>query len=154
MNQVQTFGWWSIDPATGIALGKMELGGAQAMTEMRLPTEKIAELSHIFAKFYGGLLGCHMMAIADTLAPPKGPYEVLDVPGLPKIKGGEALAACVITKTCEFIAELSVLALSCRAFEYEAKATIERLTELVVESWISEKGAEIGCHGAGGGGHG
>jgi len=56
LGEVQTYGWWSVDPTSGIALGKMELGGAQAMTETADMHERIEKWTEIFAKFYGGLL--------------------------------------------------------------------------------------------------
>jgi hypothetical protein len=33
MNGKQTYGWWSVERDTGYAIGKMELGGAQDLTE-------------------------------------------------------------------------------------------------------------------------
>jgi hypothetical protein len=67
LGDVETYGWWSVDPDTGMALGKMELGGAQAMVETGEVHEKINKLAQIFAKFYGGLLRCYMMAEGASL---------------------------------------------------------------------------------------
>lgn len=37
-----TFGWWSVDPSSGYAIGKMEFGGAQGWTEYKLVLKKAA----------------------------------------------------------------------------------------------------------------
>jgi len=145
LNQTQTFDWWSIDPATGTALGKMELGGAQAMVETSKLEEQVRKLAKIFGKFYGGLLSCYMLAIADTLAPPSGPYTILDEKDLPVIKGGGDLGECVIGVTCTAISDLSSEAVSSAGFSDEAQKLIAELQELIAE-WAATKlyGPEMG----------
>ena len=119
LNQVRTFGWWSIDPESGVPLGQMELGAGQAVTENATLTKKVITIGHTFAKFYGGLLGCFFVEAADQLVPPDGPYQVTPtfspsrghyLPGLPTIEGGKGLAACIEERVCEAVVELAFLA--------------------------------------------
>ncbi len=159
LNGVRTFGWWSLDPTGGVALGKMDLGAGQGLTESVKLRNAVNELTHIIAKFYGGLIGCYMMEIADQLSPPDGPYEVLKLPGLPTISGGKPLGECVAGKVCEAIVELTILAISAAEYghydmEEEAKEIIEELVEMVAKIWLAEEGGIIGCSGLEGEGHG
>lgn len=153
LNQTQTLGWWSIDSSTGFALGKMELGGAQDMVETSKLEEKVRAIAEIFGRFYGGLLGCYMLSIADALVPPSGPYTVLDESALPyggehlpTLKGGVGLGECVIGVTCRAIKELSDEAMSSFELEKVNEKIIEKLRELIAEWAATEVGGpEMGA---------
>jgi len=153
LNQVRSYGWWSIDPESGVALGKMDLGAGQGLVEHSKLSEKMLEMSHIFAKCYGGVLGCFMVEIADQLVPPDGPYHVLSFPGLPKIEGGKDLGTCIASKACEAIVELAILAASSAAYHEEAEEMIQVLLDLVNKTLIAEGAAEHSCAGLEGGEH-
>jgi hypothetical protein len=153
LNQTQTLGWWSIDSSTGFALGKMELGGAQDMAETSKLEEKVRAIAEIFGRFYGGLLGCYMLSMADALVPPSGPYTVLDESALPyggehlpTLKGGGGLGECVIGVTCRAIKELSDEAMSSFELAKVDEKIIEKLRELIAE-WTATAlgGPEMGA---------
>ncbi len=131
LNEVQTFGWWSVDPATGMALGKMELGGAQAMTETTELNERIEKWTEIFTKFYGGLLQCYMQAIGS------GIEAMNDLNPIPDSE----LAECVISATCDAIADIIAEAAVSPAFAEEAEAEIRPLRK-IIEEWAEEQIAE------------
>jgi len=140
LNQTQTFGWWSIDSSTGYALGKMESGGAQDMSETATLQEKVRPIAEIFGRFYGGLTGCFMLSMADQLVPPSGPYTVLDGSALPyggghlpTLKGGGDLGECVVGVTCQAIKELSDEAMSSLELSKVDEKIIKNLRELIAE---------------------
>lgn len=144
LNDVQTFGWWSVDPATGMALGKMELGGAQAMMETSEINERIEKWTEIFAKFYGGLLQCYMEALGENL----GAMDTLKTghlhhgePGENPTPDTDQLAECVIKQTCDAIADIITEAAVSPAFAREAEAQLHSLRELI-EEWVEEQIAE------------
>jgi hypothetical protein len=150
LNDVQTYGWWSIDPETGMALGKMELGGAQGMVETAQMHERIEKWTEIFAKFYGGLLQCYMLALGENL----GGLETLETghlkhhaPGESPLPDADKLASCVIEKGCEAIAELMAEATTSVAFAKEAAGEIKSVKRIMAE-WAGatayEKGAGYG----------
>lgn len=135
LNGTHTFGWWSIDPDSGMALGKIELGGGQAFTETGQLEKSVRHVAQLFAKFYGSLLRCYYLATAEQLAPPE--EESVSVEGLPA--PGEAkdtsdkLAECVIGVICETIEDAMELAASGYMPESEKgelQETIEELKEL------------------------
>lgn len=153
LNETQTLGWWSIDSSTGFALGKMELGGAQAMTETSKLEEKVRGIAEIFGRFYGGLCGCYMLNMADALVPPSGPYTVLDESALPyggehlpTLKGGGDLGECVVGVTCQAIKELSDEAMSSFELSKVDEKIIENLRALIAE-WTANAagGPEMGA---------
>lgn len=121
LNQTQTFGWWSIDPSTGYALGKMELGGAQGMVESTQMQERVAKWSEIFVKFYGNVEKCYMMGLASALgevdyygpggaapAPGSGRGVILyhGKPGQNPMPSSKKIAECVISAACDALADL------------------------------------------------
>jgi len=143
LGEVQTYGWWSVDPASGVALGKMELGGAQAMTETAEMHERIEKWTEIFAKFYGGLLQCYMGALGDNL----GGLEALQTghlkhgePGESPMPNTDALAECVISTACDTVAELLTEAALSPIFAKEAEAEIRPIRE-IIEDWAMETAA-------------
>jgi len=68
MNGTHTYGWWSIEQDTGYAIGKMELGGAQALTEYTNLQRAIPKASFIAGNLMGNVLRCYMGAVSDVLA--------------------------------------------------------------------------------------
>lgn len=141
LRDVQTYGWWSVDPATGVALGKMELGGAQAMSETAEMHERIEKWTEIFGKFYGGLLDCYMGALGDNL----GGMEALQTghlkhgePGDNPTPDPDKLADCVIEAACDTMAEIITEAAVCPAFAHEAEEEVRSIEELI-EEWALEK---------------
>jgi len=143
LGDVATYGWWSIDPATGVALGKMELGGAQAMTETAEMHERIEKWTEIFSKFYGGLLQCYMGALGDNL----GGMETLRTghlkhgePGESPMPDSDSLAECVISAACDTMAEILTEAALSPIFAQEAEAEIRPIRE-IIEDWAMETAA-------------
>jgi hypothetical protein len=143
LNDVQTYGWWSIDPETGVALGKMELGGAQGLVESSQINEKITKWTEILTKFYGGLLQCYMKALGENL----GAFEAVQKLEAPHGQPGEnpmpvmdQLAECVIKQTCDAIADILTEAAVTPAFEHEAEALVKPLRKIILE-WAAEKAA-------------
>jgi hypothetical protein len=145
LNEVDTYGWWSIDPETGLALGKMELGGAQGLTEVTQMHEKIEKWTEIFAKFYGGVMRCYMNALGENL----GSIDVLEgrvnvkhgAPGESPMPDASKLAQCVISQACDTIAELLTEAAITPAFAKEAEEAIKPLQRLIAE-WTAEQAIE------------
>ena len=70
------FGWWSIDPRTGATLGKMELGGGQAMMEVSKVTETVGSLAQDFGKLMGNMIRCYGGAIGASLGGKKSGKSV------------------------------------------------------------------------------
>jgi hypothetical protein len=143
LSDTQTYGWWSVDPATSMALGKMELGGAQGMTETAELHERIEKWTEIFAKFYGGLLQCYMMALGENL----GGLEILKTghmehgaPGESPMPDSDKLATCVIKQACDTIKEIIAEAAVSPAFAKEAEAEIRPIKEIIME-WAMEQAA-------------
>jgi hypothetical protein len=131
LGDVQTFGWWSLDPDTGLALGKMEMGGAQAMEEHIQLRKATGKLSYILGKFYGGLLRCYMTAEGKSLGGAEG--------------NSEQLAECVIADSCDLVAELTAMAATTTVFadasEGEIEEEIKMADDLIIE-WVTEEGVD------------
>ncbi len=141
-NNTRTFGWWSVDPASGMAMGKMELGGAQAMTETIEMHERIEKWTEIFAKFYGNLWKCYAMALAKNL----GGLGALETGHLERdatAPDSKQLAACVIKAACDAIADLLAEAVTSAAFAKEASAEVESLKKIIAK-WAAEFAHEKG----------
>jgi len=155
LNDVRTFGWWTLDPESGVPLGQMELGAGQGAVESSALTEKVMEMSHVIFKFYGGLLGCFYTEAADQLVAPTGPYTVVNLPLLPKIKGGSHLGACVAGKICEAIVEYALLAAGTAVHHVKAEAehAVAQLLLMLGKMVFEEQVAEGVCHGLESGGH-
>ena len=161
LNQVRTFGWWSIDPESGVPLGQMELGAGQAVSETTGLTKALLTGGHTFSKFYGGMLGCLFMEAADQLL--DNPQEVTPtfsiakghyIPGLPAISSGKhTLAECLVEKMCEAVVEYAFLAAESAAWVGEVTHLQEKIVEILgligptaVSTWLGA------CTGGGGGG--
>lgn len=166
LGSVPTFGWWSVDPATGVALGKMELGGAQAMVEYNEMNERMEKWEEIFTKFYGGVMRCYMMALGENLgAVEKGPFGVPlpgslgehGAPGEDPAPDTSQVADCIIDKACEAIADITVMIAMEPAFAKIGEQEIQSLKGIIWD-WLVEKastegakkGLEAACKGAGG----
>ena len=145
LNDVQTFGWWSVDPATGFALGKMELGGAQGMVEVAKINERIAKWTEMFAKFYSGVMKCYLGALADNLGATTEAVRTFSLKtghrGESPVPGSDHLAQCVMKQICDFIAELIVEAAINPAFARQADETVQGLKKVLVE-WMKQQAAD------------
>ncbi len=67
MYGTHTYGWWSIERDTGYAIGKMELGGAQDLTEYTKLQQNIPKASQIAGNLVGNVLRCYMGGVASVL---------------------------------------------------------------------------------------
>jgi hypothetical protein len=152
LNGIHTFGWWSLDPESGVPLGQMELGAGQAVSETAALNKAVLTGAHTFSKFYGGMLGCFYVEAADQLVPPDGPYHVTPtfnwsqghiIPGLPTVASGQGLAACLVDRVCEAVVEYAVLAAESGAWMADLHDLQHLLVELLglvgptaVSNWI------------------
>ncbi len=145
LNDVQTFGWWSVDPATGFALGKMELGGAQGFVEVAKMNERIEKWTQMFTKFYGGVMRCYLGALADNLGATKDAVKTFELKtgkrGISPIPDSDTLAQCVVTQICDFIADLVAEAVVTPAFAKQAGETVEGLKKVLM-GWAKEQAAD------------
>jgi len=75
----KTYGWWSVQPG-GYAIGKMELGGSQAMTEHIELAENLSNWPKLFAELHGTVLACYFAASSSVLmgAPAADPAPCVD----------------------------------------------------------------------------
>jgi hypothetical protein len=131
LGNTQTFGWWSLDPDTGLALGKMEMGGAQAMEENIQLRKATGKLSYILGKFYGGLLTCYMTAEAESLG---GAEE-----------GSEELAECVVADSCDLVAELTAMAATTAVFAWASEGEVEeeiKMADDLIAEWVTEESVD------------
>lgn len=142
LNDVQTFGWWSVDPATGFALGKMELGGAQGLVEVAKMNERIVKWTEMFTKFYSGVMRCYLGALADNLGATTDAVRTFELKagkrGESPVPGSDHLAQCVVKQICDFIAELIVEAAVNPAFARQADETVEGLKKVLME-WMKQQ---------------
>jgi hypothetical protein len=67
MNGTRAYGWWSIERDTGYAIGKMDLGGAQDLTEYTKLQQTIPKQSKIAGGMIGDILRCYMGGITSVL---------------------------------------------------------------------------------------
>ena len=145
LNDVQTFGWWSVDPATGFALGKMELGGAQGLVEVAKMNERIVKWTEMFTKFYSGVMRCYLGALADNLGATTDAVKTFELKagkrGESPVPGSDHLAQCVVTQICDFIAELIVEAAVNPAFAKQAGEAVEGLKKVLME-WAKEQAVD------------
>jgi len=170
LNQTQTFGWWSIDPSTGYALGKMELGAAQGMVESTQMQERVAKWSEIFVKFYGDLLKCYMMGLASALgeldyygpgggapAPGSGQGIILyhGKPGRNPMPTSQKIAECAIGAACEALTdvmnEMAYGGYGADAFEQEAHTLKEIIFNFAADQAFErgqKKALGAACEGA------
>jgi hypothetical protein len=148
LGDVQTYGWWSVDPATGMALGKMELGGAQALVEYDKMRERIEEWTKIFTDFYGGIMRCYMLALGENLGVTEpGPFGIPQPghlgeqgeAGASPAPDSDQLAECIISATCDAIAEIVVQVALEPAFAKEGEEAVKELKEIIIE-WAIEAG--------------
>jgi len=160
LNEVSTFGWWSVDPESGVPLGQMELGAGQAVSETAALNKALLTGSHTFSKFYGGMLGCFFVEAADQLAP-AGSTEVTPtfsfqkghyIPGLPGIVTEKhTLAECLVEKMCEAVIEYAFLAAESVTWAYEVAHLHEQISEIL--GLIGPTAVSTWMHGCTPGGH-
>jgi len=154
--QTRTFGWWSVDPATGYAVGRMELGGAQGLVEATRMNELVTEWTQIYVKFFGGVLRCYMEALKDALG--SAELEGLKVkvtvrhgePGESPMPSIDQLTACVIDKACDAVKDLAASYFAGGTAFPEAKLfheLIGRFLEKKAVGWAVGKTGE-GCKAA------
>jgi hypothetical protein len=145
LNEVRTFGWWSVDPATGFALGKMELGGAQGLVEVAKMNERVAKWAEMFTKFYSGVMRCYLGALADNLGATTDAVRTFELRagrrGESPVPGTDTLAQCVVSQICDFIAELIVEAAINPAFAKQAGEAVEGLQKVLME-WLREQAVD------------
>ncbi len=72
MQHTHSYGWWSVDRRTGYAIGKMELGGAQDLSEYTNLQQSIPDWSHTAANLFGNFLKCYFGAASSVLATGSG----------------------------------------------------------------------------------
>ncbi|HEY4248235.1 MAG TPA: hypothetical protein VGM64_15405 [Lacunisphaera sp.] len=153
LQSARTFGWWSLDPKTGYVVGKMNLGGAQAMMEFSKVTETVNKLAKVFGKLMGNMIRCYGGAIDDALGAGKAKAAEKPVAS-PEVK----LLGCLSDAVCDAIKEFSDLAKAALSPEEEAEeeGIVKVLTD-VKEFLDSEKEFEetleqVGGVGGGDGG--
>jgi len=139
-------GWWSVDPASGYALGRLELGGGQGFVEVTKMHERITDWTEIFGKFYGNLMHCFMGELGNALGSVEPDWANLDVkvtvnhggPGETPMPSANQLTQCAIDAACEALSDLLTSYLSeASAAEGEAEALRE-----MIAKWINEKAIE------------
>jgi hypothetical protein len=145
LNDVHTFGWWSVDPENGFALGKMELGGGQGLVEVSKMNERIEKWTEMFTKFYGGVMRCYLNALADNLGATREAVKTFELKtgqrGQSPVPDSNTLAQCVVTQICDFIADLVAEAAVNPAFAKQAGETVEGLKKLLMQ-WAKEQAAD------------
>ena len=139
-------GWWSVDPASGYALGRMELGGGQGFVEVTKMHERITDWTEIFGKFYGNLMKCFMGELGNALGSVEPDWAHLDVKvtinhggaGDSPMPSANQLTQCAIGAACEALSDLLTSYFSqASAAEGEAEALRE-----MIAHWVNEKALE------------
>ena len=154
---VRTFGWWSMDPKTGYTVGKMNLGGAQAMMEYSKVTEAVTKLSKVFGKLMGNMIRCYGGAINDTLGS-SGQPAAEGKKGSPSPEA--KLLGCLSEAVCDAIKEFEDMAKTAISpAEEEEEEDIVKVLNDVKEFLDSQKEFEatleqVGGVGGGEGGDG
>jgi hypothetical protein len=118
MNDVKAYGWWSVDPETGVPLGHMDLGAGQGAVESAKLTEATATLSHTLGKLYGGFVACLFMEAANQLGPQEGLQPGFTIPGTAAVQRGQDLGECLAAKWCEAVIEYAFLAAGVASFHH------------------------------------
>ena len=140
------FAWWSVDPASGYALGRMELGGGQALTEQAKLDEQIADWTEMISKFYGSILKCYMGALRDALGSVNVDYENMKVDatlnhggvGESPMPDADQLVDCVIDAACEAIQDLMDSQINAAVAGFE----IEKYYEFIMARLADQKNAD------------
>lgn len=91
VDAINTYGWWSVEKTTGYAIGKMELGGAQALSEYSVQQTLLVKYPLIAASLVGEIDMCYMAQIASSLSGDTA--------------GGDT-GKCVTDACCEALAQL------------------------------------------------
>jgi hypothetical protein len=147
LNGTRTFGWWSVDPASGYAIGRMELGGAQGLAEVTKTHERVTKWTEIYVKFMGGVLRCYMTALAENLGSVEfdgiKPTITLNQggPGESPMPEFNKLVECAIEKACDALEELLTDAMTEAALFQEAEAVEEIIAKLVEKEAINQAGS-------------
>jgi hypothetical protein len=111
LNGGQQFGWWSVDPATGFTLGRMNLGGSQGMVESGEMNQKITQWTQTFVKFYGNVLKCYLGAAGNALGSVgtdddlKFQVTLNHGDGSP-LPSAEKVSDCLVESACDALGDL------------------------------------------------
>jgi hypothetical protein len=116
LNEVRTFGWWSIDRESGVPIGQMELGAGQGAVETVKLMEATSTMSHTMGKLYGGLVGCFFMEAGRQLGAEGG--RSFHYVATAAIDPDEPLAECIAHKICEAVIEYAFLAADVGSFHH------------------------------------
>lgn len=119
MQNTRSYGWWSIDRRTGYAIGKMELGGAQDLSEYTNLQQSIPDWSHTAANLFGNFLKCYFGAASSVLA----------------TGSGGSTASCLSSACCDALGDVlgmeteSAMAIAALSEEEEELNQLEAWTE-------------------------
>jgi hypothetical protein len=152
LSGTHVFGWWSVDPATGYAIGRMELGGAQALVEKGETEEKVSEWTEEYAKIMGNALECYEGEIKKALKEEAKSIVFGGEGG--KMPGGDEMVSCLRSAICDALKDFATGKLNA-AFP----AREEKLLKDIFANWLREKAvdkagdaANAGCETLLGGG--
>jgi len=152
MQGTHATGWWSIDPATGYAIGKMELGGAQAMVEKGQTEEKVSEWTQTYVKIMGDALKCFEGEVDKAI---KQDVKAAILGGdAAKTPDASTMASCLRDAACDALKDMVTGKLSSAVAEREAKALKDLLFNYARKNAIDQAGKmeNAGCQSALGGG--
>ena len=144
------FGWWSLDPATGYAIGKMELGGAQGLAEYEETNEKIAEWTETYVKFMGNVLKCYTKAVTDALVPIEFDRERLKVTasiahGNNPMPDTSGLIDCLRDAVCDALKDFIQTEVNSAAILGE----VEGLKQVLAQFAIAQGSSQVTGYGTG-----
>ncbi|MGA7965239.1 MAG: hypothetical protein WCB49_05015, partial [Gammaproteobacteria bacterium] len=150
VNGVQAYGWWSFTDGTPYALGKMDLGGGQAMMETAKIDKEIFDKTMPFIKFYGNCLKCYMGAVAGALAG-GGPAPVKPTGAQKLLPGNQKqFVGCMIGAICTFKGDLisqllgDMASAPEKAFDLEEIQTLDQaVTKLAMKLYEKDAGMAV-----------
>ena len=133
------FGWWSLDPATGYAIGKMELGGAQGLAEYEETNEKIAEWTEAYVKFMGNVLKCYTSDLVGSLGSVNSNFSdiqdaVTIAHGNNPLPSSAVLIDCLRDAACDALKDFLQTEMNSAAIMGEARGVEELLLKLEYEA--------------------
>jgi hypothetical protein len=145
-------GWWSIDPATGYAIGKMELGGAQAMVEKGQTEEKVSEWTQTYVKIMGDALKCFEGEVTKAF---KQDVKAAILGGdAAQTPGADTMASCLRDAACDALKDMATGRISNAVAERESKMLKDLLFNWLRGQAIDQAGKaeSAGCQALLGGG--
>jgi hypothetical protein len=139
------YAWWSIDRATGLPLGRVDLGGGQGMLENAEHLETLIYLPEKVASFFGAIDRCYFNQINSSLA---------------GAIGGNNVQECVKRAACDVLAAVVAQAAKAGPVFFEAEEEEEVLAQIIQDmqqydlSFLSEESgehlADAACEALGG----